>query len=94
MFQSVYLRLKQYKNDKNDKWTNSQNRIFELFTSFSSECQSETTQTIEITGTLMQFWKSPYMLVFILKQCPESFAFLVIRIIELFNYEVSKFIKN
>ena len=42
----------------------------------------------------MQIWKSPYMFVFILKQYPESVAFLVQRIIELFIREVCKFLKK
>ena len=42
----------------------------------------------------MQIWKSPYMFVFIWKQYPESFAFLTLRIFELFAREVCKFLKN
>ena len=41
----------------------------------------------------MQIWKSPYIFMFILKY-PESFAFLVIRILELFDDEVCKFLKK
>ena len=33
----------------------------------------------------MQIWKSPYMFVFIDKQYPENFAFLIQRILELFS---------
>ena len=45
-------------------------------------------------GTLIQIWKSPYMFVFIWKQCPENFAFLILRILELFAREVCKFLKK
>ena len=31
-------------------------------------------------GTLMQIWKSPYMLVFIWNQYPENITFLILRI--------------
>ena len=48
----------------------------------------------EFKGTLMQIWKSAYVLVFIWKQYPENFAFLIIRIIELFTCEVCKFLKK
>ena len=47
-----------------------------------------------LKGTLMQIWKSPYMLVFTLKQYAESFAFLILGIIELFTCEVCKFLKK
>ena len=42
----------------------------------------------------MQIWKSPYMFVFMLKQNPENFAFLILRILELFAREVCKFPKK
>ena len=42
----------------------------------------------------MQTWKSPYMFVFIQKQYPEHFAFLILRIVELFAREVCKFFKK
>ena len=42
----------------------------------------------------MQIWKSPYMFVFMLKQNPENFAFLILRIIGLFTREVCKFPKK
>ena len=45
-------------------------------------------------GTLMQIWKSPYMLVFMHKLNPENFAFLTLRILLLFMREVCKFIKK
>ena len=44
-------------------------------------------------GTLMQIWKS-YMFVFIWKQYPENFTFLILRILELFALELCKFLKN
>ena len=47
-----------------------------------------------LKGTLMQIWKSPNVLVFIWKQYPENFAFLILRIIELFTREVDKIPKN
>ena len=37
----------------------------------------------------MQIWKFPYMFVLIQKQYPENFAFLILRILELFVGEVS-----
>ena len=42
----------------------------------------------------MQIWKSSYMFVFIEKQYPENFAFLILRILELFAGEVRKFLKK
>ena len=42
----------------------------------------------------MQIWKSPYMFVFIDKQYPENFAFLIQRIIELFSSKVCKVFKK
>ena len=42
----------------------------------------------------MQIWKSPSMFVFIQKQYPENFAFLFLRILELFAREVCKFPKK
>ena len=45
-------------------------------------------------GTLIQIWKSPYMLVFIEKQHHENFAFLTLTIFELFAREVCKFLKE
>ena len=42
----------------------------------------------------MQIWKSPYMSVFIWKQFPEIFAFLILRILELFSRDVCKFLKK
>ena len=46
-----------------------------------------------IKGTIMQIWKSPYIFVFIQKQYPEYFAFLILRILELLR-EVCKFLKK
>ena len=48
----------------------------------------------EPKGALMHIWKSPYMFAFILKQYPENFAFLILRILELFMCEVCKFFKR
>ena len=45
-------------------------------------------------GTLMQISKSPYVFAFIWKQYPENFAFLILRIIELFTHEDCKFLKE
>ena len=42
----------------------------------------------------MQIWKSPYMFVFFQKQYLENFAFLILRILELFSREVCKFLKK
>ena len=44
-------------------------------------------------GTLIQIWKPPYMFVFMQKQYPD-FAFLILRILELFAREVCKFVKK
>ena len=41
-----------------------------------------------IKGTLMQIWKSSCMFLFIWKYCPESFAFLILRIFELYTRKV------
>ena len=42
----------------------------------------------------MQIWKSSYMFLFIKKQYTENFAFLILRILELFDREVCKFFKK
>ena len=42
----------------------------------------------------MQIWKSPYMFVHIWKPYPKNFAFLILRILELFTREVYKFLKK
>ena len=42
----------------------------------------------------MQIWKSPYMFVFVKKQYPESFAFLILTILELFTREIRIFLKK
>ena len=42
----------------------------------------------------MQIWKSYYMFVFIQKQYPEIFAFLILIILKLFVREVCKFLKK
>ena len=49
---------------------------------------------VSFKGTLMQIWKFFYMFVFIWKQCPENFAFLILRILELFARKVCKFLKK
>ena len=36
----------------------------------------------------MQIWKSPYMPLFIEKYYPENFAFLILRILELYTCKV------
>ena len=41
----------------------------------------------------MQIWKSPNMFVLIQKH-PEEFAFLILKILELFIREVCKFLKK
>ena len=43
-----------------------------------------------VKSTLMQIWKFPYMFVLY----PENFAFLILRILELFASEVWKFLKK
>ena len=47
-----------------------------------------------IKGTLMQIWKSLNIFVFISKQYPENFAFLILRVLELFIREVGIFLKK
>ena len=42
----------------------------------------------------MAIRKSPYIFVFMQKQYPENFAFLILRILELFFREVYKFLKS
>ena len=42
-------------------------------------------------GTLMQIWNSHYMFVFIWKQYPENFAFLILKTLEL---STRKFLKK
>ena len=42
----------------------------------------------------MQIWKYPSMFVLIWKQYPENFAFLALRILDLFAGEVCKFLKK
>ena len=44
--------------------------------------------------TLMEILKSLNMFLFISKQYPENFAFLILRIVELFPREVCKFLKK
>ena len=43
-----------------------------------------------VKGTLMNVWKPACMFAFIQKQCSENFAFLILRILELFSREVCK----
>ena len=52
-----------------------------------------TTWKMFIKCTLMQIWKLSYMFVFIWKQYPENFAFLILGTLELFAREVCKFLK-
>ena len=47
-----------------------------------------------LKATLMQISKSPYMFVFRKTQYLENFAFLILRIVELFAREVCKFLKK
>ena len=49
---------------------------------------------IPIKGTLMQIWKSQCLLEFIWKYCTENFAFLILRIMELFTCKVCFLLKN
>ena len=50
--------------------------------------------TKSLKGTLMQIWISLYMFVFTWKQYSENFAFLILRILDLFTREVCKFLKK
>ena len=43
---------------------------------------------MEIKGTLMQIWRSPYMFVLIQKWHPENFAFLILGILALYTRKV------
>ena len=45
-------------------------------------------QPQKFKGTLMQIWKSLCMYLFIWKYYPENFAFLILRIIELYTRKV------
>ena len=49
---------------------------------------------VPLKGTLMQIWKSFYMFVFIFKQDPENFAFLILKTLELSARKVCKFLKK
>ena len=42
----------------------------------------------------MQIWKSTYMFVFIKEKHPENFAFLTLRMLELFARKICKFLKK
>ena len=46
-------------------------------------------QPFSLKGTLMQIWKFNFMFVFTSKEYPESFAFLIVRILKLFACEVN-----
>ena len=48
----------------------------------------------ELKGKQMQIGKSPYMFMFIEKQYPVNFAYLILTILELFAREVCKFLKK
>ena len=50
--------------------------------------------TFIIKGTLMQIWKYPNIFVFIWKQYPANFVFLILRTLELFMREDCEFLKN
>ena len=47
-----------------------------------------------VKGALMQIWKFHYMFVFLQKRYPENFAFLILRINELFTRKVCFFLKK
>ena len=47
-----------------------------------------------VKGTLVQIWKSPYIFVFIKKQYRENFAFLLLRILELFAVKFINLLKS
>ena len=53
-------------------------------------CSTLTIQknALALKDTLMQIWKSPYIFVFIRKKYAENFAFLFLRILELYNRKV------
>ena len=58
-----------------------------------SECQSLGGKKY-FKGTLMRISKSPDIFVFIKKQYPENFAFLILRIFKLLALEVCKLLKK
>ena len=47
-----------------------------------------------VKGTRMQVWKSSYIFLFTSKQYPENFAFVNLRILELFTRKVCEFLKK
>ena len=46
-----------------------------------------------VKGTLIQIWKSAYMIAFMWKQYPENFEFLILRILGLFTRKVCIFLR-
>ena len=68
--------------------------FFILITFLFEDFLKASKEQITIKGTLMQIWKSPYIFVFIWKQYPESFALLILRILELFASWFVDFLKS
>ena len=56
--------------------------------------KSEFLFTREIKGTLMQIWKLPNIFKFIKKLHSGNFAFLIVRILELFTRKIYIFLKK
>ena len=48
----------------------------------------EICENSKVKGALMQIWKPPYMFVFKWNKYPENFAFLILRIVELYTGKV------
>ena len=61
---------------------------------YSNKAMQLRIRILDFKGTLMQIWKSHYMFLFIWMQYPEDFAFLILRILELFASEFYKFLKK
>ena len=66
--------------------------LYGMFLEFSRNPRSmeQILRDASAKGTLMQIWKSPYMFLFIWKYHPENFAFLILRIFELYTRKVCK----
>ena len=71
-------------------WSHLKNLMFEFYKTIVLRLKL----LFYIKGTLKQIWKSPIVFVLIWKQYPENLAFLILRILELFAFEVCKFLKK
>ena len=71
-------------------WSHLKNLMFEFYKTIVLRLKL----LFYIKGTLKHIWKSPTVFVFIWKQYPENFAFLILRILKLFAREVCKSLKK